>query len=141
MNLPIEILNIIYLYTIDLNVMELKNTNNKVKVLHNEIDGHLLYIVEINNKINRHLSHIEVLNNEIDRHLSREYHISKIHRFCDLFIIIGWFLLYQIVLIAFTGYFYDSYWRTPNTILLILVTIYLLKINSNLQCFRYFHIR
>lgn len=125
MKLPIEILNIIYLYTIDLNLIELENTNNRVRVLHNETDRYLL--------------HIEALNNEIDRHLFREYHISKIHRFCDLFIIIGLFLLYQIVLIAFTGYFYDSYWRTPNTILLILVTIYLLKINSNLQ-WRYFHI-
>ena len=121
MKLPIEILNIIYLYTIDLNLIELENRNNRVRVLHNEIDRYLL--------------HIEELNNEIDRRLFREY------RFCEIFMIIGLFLLYQIVLIASTGYFYDSYWRTPNTILLILVTIYLLKINSNLQCFRYFHIR
>ena len=122
MKLPIEILNIIYLYTIDLNLIELENTNNRVRVLHNETDRYLL--------------HIEALNNEIDRHS-----FSNIRRFCKIFMIIGLFLLYQIVLIAFTGYFYDSYWRTPNTILLILVTIYLLKINSNLQCFRYFHIR
>ena len=127
MKLPIEILNIIYLYTIDLNLIEFENTNNRVIVLHNQIERYLL--------------HIQVLNHDIDRHLFREYHISKIHRFCDLFIIIVLFLLYQIVLMAFTGYFYDSYWRTPNTILFICITIYLLQMSSNLQCFRYFHIR
>ena len=122
MKLPIEILNIIYLYTIDLNLIELENTNNRVRVLHNETDRYLL--------------HIEALNNEIDRHS-----FSNIRRFCKIFMIIGLFLLYQIVLIAFTGYFYDSYWRTPNTILFICITIYLLQMSSNLQCYRYLHIR
>ena len=122
MKLPIEILNIIYLYPIDLNLIELENTNNRVRVLHNETDRYLL--------------HIEALNNEIDRHS-----FSNIRRFCKIFMIIGLFLLYQIVLMAFTGYFYDSYWRTPNTILFICITIYLLQMSSNLQCYRYLHIR
>ncbi len=127
MKLPIEILNIIYLYTIDLNLIEFENTNNRV--------------IALNNEINRYLLHIEQLNNEIDRHLFRRYHISNINRSCDIFIIICLFLLYQIVLMAFTGYFYDSYWRTPNTILFIFITIYLLQMGSNLQCYRYLHIR
>ena len=38
MKLPIEILNIIYLYTIDLNLIEFENTNNRVIVLHNQIE-------------------------------------------------------------------------------------------------------
>ena len=127
MKLPIEILNIIYLYTIDLNLIEFENTNNRV--------------IALNNEINRYLLHIEQLNNEIDRHLFRRYHISNINRSCDIFIIICLFLLYQIVLMAFTGNFYDSYWRTPNTILFIFITIYLLQMGSNLQCYRYLHIR
>ncbi len=127
MKLPIEILNIIYLYTIDLNLIEFENTNNRV--------------IALNNEINRYLLHIEQLNNDIDRHLFRRYHISNINRSCDIFIIICLFLLYQIVLMAFTGYFYDSYWRTPNTILFIFITIYLLQMGSNLQCYRDWHIR